>query len=110
MQKITTMHLDTKNLDSKESKCCHHELDSGEMLESNKVVFFNKRPKGVLGSIKWLYIKSERFFHLLVGVPSYDKYLEYMKTYKPESNIKTRKPFFKEALDKRYNGGTSRCC
>lgn len=65
---------------------------------------------GWLYPLKNLYKKSERFFHLLVGMPSYDKYLEYMQTFHPDSTPKSRAEFFREAQDKRYNGGSSRCC
>ena len=58
---------------------------------------------------KW-YKKSDRFFHLLVGMPSYDKYVEHMHTKHPDQRVKTQAEFFKEALDARYNGGTNRCC
>jgi len=57
-----------------------------------------------------VYKKSDRFIHLLVGMPSYDKYVEYMKTFHPKCPIKSQAEFFKEALDRRYNGGVSRCC
>lgn len=60
--------------------------------------------------LKWLYQKSERFFHVLVGMPSYDKYLEYMQNFHPNCTPKTRAEFFREAQDKRYGGGASRCC
>lgn len=61
-------------------------------------------------TIRLLYKRSDRFFHLLVGMPSYDKYVEHMRTKHPDREIKSQKEFFKEALEARYNGGVSRCC
>lgn len=61
--------------------------------------------------LKNYYEKAERFFHPLVGLSSYDKYLEHMKQKHPEKTPKTRKEFFKERLEKKYNsGGLNRCC
>ena len=54
---------------------------------------------------KHYYEKAERFFHPLVGLSSYDKYLEHMKHKHPEKTPKTRGEFFKECLDKKYNSG-----
>lgn len=56
-----------------------------------------------------LYRHSDRFFHLLVGMPSYDKYLEHMKIYHPDKVPKTRKEFFSEAMEAKYGAGRSRC-
>lgn len=56
-----------------------------------------------------IYQKSDRFLHLLVGMPSYDKYLEYMKKYHPDKIPKSQKDFFKEAVDKKYGFGSSKC-
>ncbi|EQA5278030.1 KCU-star family selenoprotein, partial [Campylobacter coli] len=47
---------------------------------------------------KHYYEKAERFFHPLVGLSSYDKYLEHMKHKHPEKTPKTRGEFFKECL------------
>ncbi|EAH7181578.1 putative selenoprotein [Campylobacter coli] len=59
---------------------------------------------------KHYYEKAERFFHPLVGLSSYDKYLEHMKHKHPEKTSKTRGEFFKECLDKKYNsGGLNKC-
>ncbi|ELU9604176.1 KCU-star family selenoprotein [Campylobacter jejuni] len=59
---------------------------------------------------KYYYEKAERFFHPLVGLSSYDKYLEYMKQKHPGKIPKTRGEFFKECLDKKYNsGGLNKC-
>ncbi|MCH5336503.1 MAG: KCU-star family selenoprotein [Campylobacter sp.] len=61
--------------------------------------------------IKFYYEKAERFFHPLVGVASYDKYLEHMKEKHPEQSPKSREEFFKDYLERRYNSkGASRCC
>ena len=61
-------------------------------------------------TLRFLYKRSDRFFHLLVGMPSYDKYVEHMRTKHPDREIKSQKEFFKEALEARYNGGVNRCC
>ncbi|MFY4724420.1 KCU-star family selenoprotein [Campylobacter jejuni] len=55
---------------------------------------------------KCYYEKAERFFHPLVGLSSYDKYLQKH----PGKIPKTRGEFFKECLDKKYNsGGLNKC-
>lgn len=64
-----------------------------------------------LAKVARLYKKSDRFFHLLVGMPSYDKYLEHMRTHHPHCAPKSQKEFFKDALEKKYgSGGGARCC
>ncbi|TVX80033.1 YbdD/YjiX family protein [Peribacillus simplex] len=55
----------------------------------------------------------KQFVSLLVGVPSYDTYVEHMRLHHPEDPVKNRKEFFCEAQDERYNakgGKVSRCC
>ncbi|AIE59016.1 YbdD/YjiX family protein [Bacillus methanolicus] len=55
----------------------------------------------------------KQFISLLVGVPSYEKYIEHMKTHHPGEPIKSRKEFFCEAQESRFNskdGKISRCC
>lgn len=55
----------------------------------------------------------KQFISLLVGVPSYETYVAHMKLKHPEEAVKTRKEFFCEAQDERYNakdGKVSRCC
>ncbi|WP_185900148.1 KCU-star family selenoprotein [Campylobacter sp. MIT 99-7217] len=65
----------------------------------------------MLDKFRKLYQKSDRFINLLVGMPSYDKYVEHMKTKHPEKEILSRREFFKEALEARYGGGSGmRCC
>lgn len=56
-----------------------------------------------------LYCRSDRFFHLLVGMPSYDKYLEHMKIHHPDKIPKTQKEFFAEAMSAKYGAGSSKC-
>ncbi|EAI2872242.1 TPA: KCU-star family selenoprotein [Campylobacter jejuni] len=59
---------------------------------------------------KYYYEKAERFFHPLVGLSSYDKYLEHMKQKHSGKIPKTRGKFFKECLDKKYNSsGLNKC-
>jgi uncharacterized short protein YbdD (DUF466 family) len=53
------------------------------------------------------------FVSLLVGVPSYETYVEHMEKHHPDKEIKSRKQFFCEAQEERYNakgGKVSRCC
>lgn len=55
----------------------------------------------------------KQFISLLVGVPSYERYVEHMKSHHPKEPIKTRKEFFCEAQEARFNakgGKVSRCC
>lgn len=70
----------------------------------------NMGGENLLDKLKRLYQKSDRFVSLLVGMRSYDKYVEHMRTKHPEREILSRKDFFKEALEARYNGGVNRCC
>jgi uncharacterized short protein YbdD (DUF466 family) len=55
----------------------------------------------------------KQFVSLLVGVPSYETYVEHMETHHPGELIKNRKEFFCEAQEERFNakdGKVSRCC
>ncbi|WP_182811375.1 YbdD/YjiX family protein [Bacillus sp. ME78] len=57
--------------------------------------------------------ERKRFISLLVGVPSYEIYVEYMKKHHPEEEIVCQKQFFAEAQEARFNakgGKISRCC
>ncbi len=56
-----------------------------------------------------LYKRSDRFFHLLVGMPSYDKYLEHMQIHHPDKIPKTQKEFFTQALEAKYGAGSIKC-
>ena len=56
-------------------------LDTTNMRDSPHKEYRDKQQKDVVISFlefcfKW-YKNSERFFHLLVGLPSYEKYLDY---------------------------------
>lgn len=64
---------------------------------------------GIFSSFMRLYKKSDRFFHLLVGMPSYDKYLEHFKENHPDKIPKTQKEFFKEAMEAKYGAGRNKC-
>ncbi|MGX2982336.1 KCU-star family selenoprotein [Helicobacter sp. 23-1045] len=67
--------------------------------------------KELIGRISRLYRRSDRFFHLLVGLPSYDKYIEHMENHHPDRTPKSRKEFFKECIEKKYGaGGGGKCC
>ncbi|KEZ47606.1 YbdD/YjiX family protein [Metabacillus indicus] len=55
----------------------------------------------------------KQFISLLAGVPSYEKYVEHMTKHHPDQPVQSRKEFFCEAQDARYNakgGKVSRCC
>ncbi|RAX53895.1 hypothetical protein CCY99_05815 [Helicobacter sp. 16-1353] len=65
--------------------------------------------KALFKKIKNIYKKSDRFFHLLVGMPSYDKYLEHMEKNHPDKIPKTQKEFFREAQDSKYGPGSTKC-
>ncbi|MEI4829730.1 MULTISPECIES: YbdD/YjiX family protein [Bacillus] len=59
----------------------------------------------------WRYRKQ--FISLLVGVPSYEKYVAHMKQQHPNEIVLSRKQFFAEAQEARFNakgGKVSRCC
>jgi uncharacterized short protein YbdD (DUF466 family) len=63
--------------------------------------------------IKKVLRYRKQFFSLLVGVPCYETYVEHMEKHHPGEPIKSRKEFFCEAQDERYNakgGKVSRCC
>lgn len=66
--------------------------------------------KSAIAHSKALYKRSDRFVHLLVGMPSYDKYLEHMRTHHPEKTPKSQKAFFKDALEAKYGAGGAKCC
>ena len=55
--------------------------------------------------IKTFYEKSEKFFHPLVGLSSYEKYLEHMKRVHPDKEVLSRGDFFKECIERKYNSG-----
>lgn len=55
----------------------------------------------------------KQFISLLVGVPSYEKYVAHMKQNYPNEQVLSRKQFFAEAQEARFNakgGKISRCC
>jgi uncharacterized short protein YbdD (DUF466 family) len=55
----------------------------------------------------------QRFISLLVGVPSYEVYVEHMQKNHPEEEIVCQRQFFAEAQEARFNakgGKISRCC
>lgn len=74
----------------------------------------DKARKGHLYKIWWhklkvLYRRSDRFFHLLVGMPSYDKYVEHMRQNHPDKIPKSQREFFKEAMEAKYGAGRNKC-
>lgn len=90
-------------------------LDTTNMRDSPHKEYRDKQQKDVVISFlefcfKW-YKNSERFFHLLVGLPSYEKYLDYHRKYHPNCTPKTRKEFFMDSQNKRYSrDGAKKCC
>ncbi|MCQ6281511.1 YbdD/YjiX family protein [Bacillus sp. EB600] len=67
----------------------------------------------MLKKLKVILHYRKQFISLLVGVPSYEKYVEHMDTHHPGEPIQSRKEFFCEAQETRYNskdGRVSRCC
>ncbi|MCP8968043.1 YbdD/YjiX family protein [Ectobacillus ponti] len=55
----------------------------------------------------------KEFISLLVGVPSYEKYVAHMKERYPNEPILCEKQFFAQAQESRYEakgGKVSRCC
>ncbi|USK34339.1 YbdD/YjiX family protein [Bacillus sp. F19] len=55
----------------------------------------------------------KQFISLMAGVPSYEKYVEHMMVHHPDQPVQSRKEFFCEAQEARYNakgGKVSRCC
>lgn len=69
--------------------------------------------KHMFKKLKTIFQYKNQFLSLLVGVPSYEKYLEHMREHHPDKPVKSRKEFFCEAQEARYNGKdgkVSRCC
>ncbi|MEH7331083.1 YbdD/YjiX family protein [Neobacillus drentensis] len=67
----------------------------------------------MLNKLKELNSFRKQFISLLVGVPSYETYVKHMELHHPGEIIKSRKEFFCEAQEARYNakgGKVSRCC
>lgn len=67
----------------------------------------------MLNKLKEILSYRKQFLSLLVGVPSYETYVEHMKKHHPNDSVKSRKEFFCEAQESRYNakgGKVSRCC
>jgi uncharacterized short protein YbdD (DUF466 family) len=62
-------------------------------------------------AVIWSYRKQ--FISLLAGVPCYEQYVEHMKHHHPDEKVISRKDFFCEAQEARFNakgGKISRCC
>lgn len=72
-----------------------------------------EKVKNMRKKLKALMQYRKQFLSLLVGVPSYEKYVEHMHAHHPDTPVKSRKEFFCEAQEARYNGKggkVSRCC
>jgi uncharacterized short protein YbdD (DUF466 family) len=52
------------------------------------------------------------FARMLVGVPSYPRYVEHVRRHHPDTEPMTREAFFRERLEARYGGKgrVGRCC
>ncbi len=84
-----------------------------------KLPHTDKNPKIIKNIKGWLeanassliqiYRRSDRFFHLLVGMPSYDKYVEHMRQNHPDKIPKSQREFFKEAMEAKYGAGRNKC-
>lgn len=90
---------------TKDSKSCKKSCAP----QARETGTFRAYMKNVCKKLKALYAKSDRFTHLLVGIPSYSKYLEHIKTKHPEAIPKTQKEFFKEVMAQKYGAGSSKC-
>lgn len=69
--------------------------------------------QNMLNKLKEHGAYRKQFISLLVGVPSYETYVEHMESHHPGMPVKSRKEFFCEAQEARYNakgGKVSRCC
>lgn len=66
--------------------------------------------KATISKIYRFYKRIDRGLHLLVGMPSYDKYVEHMKLHHPDKIPKTQKEFFAECLERKYGAGGAKCC
>ena len=67
----------------------------------------------MLKRLKTVMSYRKQFISLLVGVPSYETYVAHMKEHHPDEPVISRKQFFCEAQEARYNakdGKVSRCC
>ncbi|MBE5108101.1 YbdD/YjiX family protein [Bacillus thuringiensis] len=60
-----------------------------------------------------VWAKRKQFISLLVGVPSYETYVDHMRKHHPEEEVVCQKQFFAEVQEARFNakdGKISRCC
>lgn len=67
----------------------------------------------MLKKISEILSYRKQFISLLVGVPSYETYVDHMHKHHPDAPVKSRKEFFCEAQEDRFNakgGKISRCC
>ena len=67
----------------------------------------------MLKRLRKVWGQRKHFISLLVGVPSYETYVEHMKKHRPEEEVVCQKQFFAEAQEARFNakgGKISRCC
>lgn len=46
----------------------------------------------------------------LMGMPDYRAYVEHSRTRHPERAIPSEREYYEQYLERRYGGGTSRCC
>lgn len=67
----------------------------------------------MISKIKEIVSSARHFLELMVGVPSYKKYVEHLSSQNPKQEIPSRKDFFDKAQKKRYlseDGNVSKCC
>lgn len=46
----------------------------------------------------------------LLGMPDYPGYIEHVRTCHPERSVPSEREYYEQYLERRYGGGTSRCC
>nr|MBP3725484.1 KCU-star family selenoprotein [Campylobacter sp.] len=61
-----------------------------------------------LSKLKNAYDKIDGAVAPIIGLPSYEKYLEHFRTHHPDQTPLSRAEFFKEAQDRK--GKQVRCC
>lgn len=72
---------------------------------------YEEKIKKIISKYQNTKNQLEKFFHPLVGVPSYQKYLEYHRSKKPGYAPKTQEEFYKDVLENRYGkNGKRGCC
>ena len=55
-------------------------------------------------------LQIARILRRIAGMPDYEAHLEHLQQHHPEIPIPTRREFYEQYLQSRYNGGPTRCC